>query len=113
LITTRWVRVVMTRSSNQPGPLGADDLRHRVGYAIYEVYLGRLEADGKFADLVKHVAEGRRQTATYCSSTDPWHTVQDLNQHGDQTGWDIFYTSGITNGLPALITVPLIYSVPE
>ena len=113
LITTRWVRVVMTRSSNQPGPHGADDLRHRVGYAIYEVYLGRLEADGKFADFVKHVAEGRRQTATYCSSTDPWHTVQDLNHHGDQTGWDIFYTSGITNGLPALITVPLIYSVPE
>lgn len=113
LVTTRWVRVVMTRSSNHPGPHGADDLRHRVGYAIYEVYLGRLEADGKFADLVTHVADGRRQTATYCSSTDPWHTVQDLNPHGDQTGWDIFYTSGITNGLPALITVPLIYSVPE
>jgi hypothetical protein len=36
-----------------------------------------------------------------------------MNPHGDQTGWDIFYTSGITNNLPALITVPLIYSVPE
>jgi hypothetical protein len=116
LIATRWVRVVMTKSSNQPGPDGSpdgnDDVRHRVGYAIYEVYVGRLEADGKFADLVKH-AQGQEQTATYCSSTDPWHTAADRNPHGDQTGWDIFYTSGITNNLPALITVPLIYSVPE
>ncbi len=113
LMATRWVRVVMTQSSNRPGPHGTGDLRHRVGYAIYEVYLGRLEADGKFADYAKHVADGRRQTATYCSSTDPWHTAQDLSPRGDQTGWDIFFTSGITNGLPALITVPLIYSVPE
>jgi hypothetical protein len=113
LISTRWVRVVMTQSSNQPGPHGTDDVRHRVGYAIYEVYVGRLEADGKFADFVKHAPDGRKQTATYCSSTDPWHTAEDLSPYGDQTGWDIFYTSGITNGLPALITVPLIYSVPE
>jgi hypothetical protein len=113
LISTRWVRVVMMQSSNQPGPHGNDDVRHRVGYAIYEVYVGRLEADGKFADFVRHAPDGRQQTATYCSSTDPWHTAEDLSPYGDQTGWDIFFTSGITNGLPALITVPLIYSVPE
>jgi hypothetical protein len=112
LISTRWVRVVMTKSSNRPGPHGNDDVRHRVGYAIYEVYLGRLEADGKFADFVKH-APDEKQTATYCSSTDPWHTAEGLSPHGDQTGWDLFFTSGITNNLPALITVPLIYSVPE
>ena len=113
LIATRWVRVVMSQSSNQAGPHGSDDLRHRVGYAIYEVYVGRLDAGGKFADFVKHAPDGKKQTATYCSSTDPWHTAKDLNPHGDQTGWDIFYTSGITNNLPALITVPLIFSVPE
>ncbi len=113
LISTRWLRVVMTRSSNQPGPHGNDDVRHRVGYAIYEVYVGRLQGDGKFADFVKHAPDGRKQTATYCSSTDPWHTAEDLSPYGDQTGWDLFFTSGITNGLPALITVPLIYSVPE
>jgi hypothetical protein len=113
LISTRWIRVVMTQSSSQPGPHGNDDIRHRVGYAIYEVYVGRSEADGKFADFVKHAPDGRKQTATYCSSTDPWHTAKDLSPHGDQTGWDLFYTSGITNNLPALITVPLIYSVPE
>jgi len=113
LISTRWVRVVMTQSSNQPGPHGNDDVRHRVGYAIHEVYLGRLEADGRFADFVKHAPDGGQQTATYCSSTDPWHTAEDLSPHGDQTGWDLFFTSGITNGLPALITIPLIYSIPE
>jgi hypothetical protein len=113
LIATRWVRILMTRSSNQPGPHGNDEVRHRVGYAIYEVYVGRREGDGKFADFVRHAPDGHQQTATYCSSTDPWHTVGDLNPHGDQTGWDLFYTSGITNALPALITVPLIYSVPE
>lgn len=113
LISTRWVRVLMTQSSNQPGPHGTDDVRHRVGYAIYEVYVGRLESDGKFADFVKHAPDGRRQTATYCSSTDPWHSAKDLNPRGDQTGGDLFFTSGITNNLPALITVPLIYSVPE
>ncbi|HEY6273191.1 MAG TPA: hypothetical protein VIX19_14520 [Terriglobales bacterium] len=36
-----------------------------------------------------------------------------MSPNGDQTGWDPFFSSGITNGLPALITVPLIYSVPE
>ncbi len=113
LISTRWVRVVMTQSSSQPGPHGTDDVRHRLGYAIYQVYVGRVAPDGKFADFVKHAPDGKKQTPTYCSSTDPWHTAKDLNPHGDQTGWDIFYTSGITNNLPALITVPLIYSVPE
>ena len=113
LISTRWVRVLMTQSSNQAGPHGDDDQRHRLGYAIYEVYVGRLESDGTLADFVRHAADHRQQTPTYCSSTDPWHTAADLSPRGDQTGWDIFFTSGITNGLPALITVPLIYSVPE
>jgi hypothetical protein len=113
LVSTRWVRVLMTESSNQPGPHGKEDVRHSVGYAIYEVYVGRLEGGGKLADIVKHAPDGQRQTATYCSSTDPWHTDEGLNPHGDQTGWDIFFRSGITNGLPALITIPLIYSVPE
>jgi len=112
-ISTRWVRVVMTQSSNQPGPHGADDIRHRLGYAIYEVYVGQIKSNGHFVDFVKHAPDGQKQTATYCSSTDPWHTAQDQNPHGDQTGWDIFYTSGIMNNLPALITVPLIYSIPE
>jgi hypothetical protein len=113
LIQARWVRVVMTQSNNQPGPHGADDVRHRSGYAIYEVYVGEVEADGHFTDFTKHVPDGRKQTATYCSSTDPWHTADSLNPRGNQTGIDLFYTSGITKGLPAMFTVPLIYSIPD
>jgi len=112
-IPARWIRVVMTQSSNQPGPHGSDDIRHRVGYAIYEVYVGRLESDNTFADIVKHAPDGETQTATYCSSTDPWHSATDLSPHGDQTGLDLFFTSGITNNLPAMIPVALIYSIPE
>lgn len=111
-IPVRYLRVVMTRSSNQPGPHGSDDVRHRAGYAICEVYAGVLE-NGAFTDAVKHALDGKAQTATYCSSTDPWHTAEDLNPRGDQTGLDLFFTSGITNNLPALITVPLIFSIPE
>ncbi len=108
----RYVRVVMTRSSNRPGPHGSDDVRHRVGYAIYEVYAGVLE-NGVFTDAVKHAPDGKAQTATYCSSTDPWHTANDLNPRGDQTGLDLFFTSGITNNLPAIIPVAVIFSIPE
>lgn len=108
----RYVRVVMTQSSNRPGPHGSDDVRHRTGYAIYEVYAGVLE-NGVFTDAVKHAPDRKAQTATYCSSTDPWHTAEDLNPRGDQTGLDLFFTSGITNNLPAIIPVAVIYSIPE
>jgi hypothetical protein len=111
-IKTRFVRVVMTQSSNQPGPHGADDVRHRVGYAIYEVFVGRLQ-NNEFIDFVNHAPNGKKQTATYCSSTDPWHSVSDLNPSGDQTGLDLFLTSGITNNLPAMIPVAVTFSVPE
>jgi hypothetical protein len=113
LIPARWVRVVMTQSTNQPGPHGADDIRHHSGYAMYEVYVGKIESDGHFVDFAKHAPDGKKQSATYCSSTDPWHSVDSLSPRGDQTGIDLFFTSGITNGLPAMMTVPLIYSVPE
>jgi hypothetical protein len=111
-IPVRFVRVVMTQSSNQPGPHGTEDVRHRVGYAIYQVFVGTLQND-EFVDLVKHAPDGQKQTASYCSSTDPWHSVSDLNPRGDQTGLDLFLTSGITNNLPAMIPVAVTYSVPE
>ncbi|MGH9451430.1 MAG: discoidin domain-containing protein [Terriglobia bacterium] len=111
-VATQWIRILMTQSSNRPGPHGAGDVRHRVGYAIYEVYAGTLQDDGTFVDLVKHSPD-ENQTATYCSSTDPWHSASDLNAHGDQTGFDLFFTSGITNNLPAMIPVAVLFSTPE
>ncbi len=111
-VTTRWIRVVMTQSSNQPGPHGSDDLRHRAGYAIYQVYAGMLRDDGTFVDLIRHSPDAT-QTPTYCSSTDPYHSSTDLNKNGDQTGLDVFFTSGITNNLPAMIPVAVLFSTPE
>jgi hypothetical protein len=111
-ITTRWIRVVMTQSSNQPGPHGTDDQRHRAGYAIYQVYAGMLLDNGTFVDLIRHSPDAT-QTPTYCSSTDPYHSSTDLNKGGDQTGLDLFFTSGITNNLPAMIPVAVLFSTPE
>ena len=36
-----------------------------------------------------------------------------LEHEGDQTGLDLFYTSGITNHLPAMIPVSMLYGTPE
>ena len=34
-------------------------------------------------------------------------------ESGDQPGLDLFYTSGITRGLPAVIPVAMLYGTPE
>jgi hypothetical protein len=111
-VATRWIRVVMTRSNNRTASHRSADARDRAGYSIYEIYVGTVQEDGSFVDLVKHSPNGS-QTATYCSSTDPWHSASDLNPRGDQTGFDLFFTSGITNGLPAMIPVAVLFSTPE
>ncbi len=115
--TLRYVRIWMTESSNTTGdsagtPQGTDP-RNSVGYAIRELYAGTSAADGEFVDLVKHVPDAG-QTAVHASSVDPWHSAADLSQDaGDQTGMDLFYTSGITNHLPAMIPIAMLYGTPE
>ena len=112
-VSVRWVRIWMTQSSNTCDSHGAADKRNCVGYAIRELYLGSTTSDGKFHDVIRHTAD-QDQTATYCSSVDPWHTPEDLDEHaGDQVGFDLFYTSGVTRGLPAMIPIALIYATPE
>lgn len=112
-VSVQYVRVLMTASSNTCDTHGSADKRNCVGYAINEIYLGNTSADGKFHDLLRHTPD-QDQTATFCSSVDPWHTPADLDEHaGDQIGFDLFYTSGITRGLPAMIPIAMIYSTPE
>ncbi len=112
-VTVRWVRILMTESSNTCDTHGAADKRNCVGYAIRELYLGTTTPDGKFHDILRHTAD-QDQTPTYCSSVDPWHAPEDLDEHaGDQVGFDLFYTSGVTRGLPAMIPIALIYGTPE
>ena len=111
-IRTRFVRIWMTESSNTCDTHGTGDRRNCLGYAIRELYVGTLTPDGAFHDIVRHTAD-RAQTNTICSSVDPWHEGSVINDRRDQVGFDLFYTSGITRGLPAMVPVALIYDNPE
>jgi hypothetical protein len=121
-VTTKFVRVLMTRSSNTCDTHGSSDRRNCVGYAIRELYLGTIgenpRANNKFKDLLHHSPD-QKQALTLCSSVDPWHEPSDLYlapdrmESGDQPGFDLFFTSGITRGLPAIVPIAMLYSTPE
>jgi hypothetical protein len=112
-ITARFLRIWMTESACPSAPLhDPADPRSSVGYTIHEISVGTTTADENFVDIVQHRPD-QNQTATYCSSIDPWHSESDLDSHGDQTGFDLFFTSGITNNLPAMIPISLLYGTPE
>jgi hypothetical protein len=112
-IPVRYLRLWMTESSDTCDTHGSQDVRNCVGYAINELYIGTLSADGGFTDIVKHLPS-RQQTITWPSSVDPWHAASDLDYgRGDQIGLDFFYSCGVTRGLPAMIPVALLYTIPE
>jgi hypothetical protein len=111
-IRTRFLRIWMTQSSGTCDTHGSDDPRNCVGYAVNEIYAGNFSSSGEFLDIIAH-APGQNQTTAYVSSTDPWHTASDIEQSRVQTGFDLFFTSGITNKLPAMIPTSLLYGTPE
>jgi hypothetical protein len=110
-VATQFLRIWMTESSNTCDTHGSADKRNCVGYAIGELYAGTL-TDSGFHDVVHHTAD-RAQSNTICSSVDPWHTASVINDRADQVGFDLFYTSGITRGLPAMIPIAMLYNTPE
>jgi len=83
-----------------------------------QLALGTINDKGEFTDLLHHSPD-QKQTSTFCSSVDPWHRPSDLYvapdriESGDEPGFDLFFTSGITRGLPAIIPVAVVYSTPE
>jgi hypothetical protein len=112
-VSTRYVRVLMTASSNTCDDHGSDDVRNCVGYAIREIHLGSLDSTGTFVEAPRQAGA---RPITYCSSSiDPWHAAVDANANGggQHTGFDLFFGSGITNNLPAMIPVTMLYSTPE
>lgn len=112
-VSARYVRVMMTDSSETCPHGAAQDRRDCVGYAISELYLGSADEKGKVRDLLKHSPD-QAQSVTECSSVDPWHGPEDLDPRaGDQTGLDLFYTSGVTRSLPAMVPVSVLYGIPE
>jgi hypothetical protein len=116
-VGVRFIRIWMTKSSNTCAADAADsrenDPRNCVGYAIREIYLGTSTEDGAFHDILRHTAD-QEQTATYCSSVDPWHQASDLGSTKQaQVGFDLFFTSGVTRGLPAMVPVAMLYDTPD
>jgi hypothetical protein len=122
-VKVEFVRIVMTRSSDTCDTHDSRDRRNCVGYAIDEVSVGTLDASGAFHDLVRHapcsgVLEfakpcGAKQTTTYVSSVDPWHSPEGRVHDQEQPGLDLIARSGLTRGLPAIYPVAMLYSTPE
>ena len=127
-VSTRYLRVLMTKSSNTCDEHGSQDVRNCVGYAIQQIQVGTIgeSANGQPADFVptpknpetstnpRHPHD--HQTSYIASSIDPWHAASDVidgDGKYEHTGFDLFFTSGITNNLPAMIPVTLLYGTPE
>jgi hypothetical protein len=111
-LPVRFVRVVMSRSS-QASAQTSDDIRDRLGFAIREIELGSIDSRNRFHDYVRHAADRHRQTVIYVSSTDPWHRAEDIDYKIEQPGLDFILRSALTNGLPILVPVGVLYDTPE
>jgi hypothetical protein len=121
-VAARFVRLVMTASSNTCDTHGAADRRNCVGYAVGEISIGQLDGRGVFHDFVRHVGCtaapyvantcGANQTATYTSSLDPWHAAANRVRDQEQPGLDLIARSGLTRGVGAIYPVPMLYSTP-
>ena len=112
-VSTRFLRILMTESSNTCDEHGSDDVRNCVGYAIQQIAAGTTDTGGTFVQTTKTPDEKR--TSYTVSSIDPWHSAADVNDGGNyqHSGFDIFFNSGLTNNLPAMIPVTMLYGTPE
>ncbi|MEF8769103.1 MAG: discoidin domain-containing protein [Candidatus Accumulibacter phosphatis] len=108
----RYLRVLLEASSASAPP-GASDPRDALGYAVREVSIGTLGADGELRDAVRHAASRKQQTHFFVSSTDPWHRATDLDPDVEQAGIDRVFASGLTHGLPMLVPVGVLYDTPD
>ncbi len=130
--SVQFVRIVMSHSSQTSGQ-PSDDIRDRLGFAIREIELGNMDppsrrsrlqrgsggqADAatrgvRFHDYVRHARDRHRQTIVYVSSTDPWHRAEDIDYSIEQPGLDFILQGKLTNGLPVLVPVGVLYDTPE
>jgi hypothetical protein len=111
-LQVRYVRLRLDESSGT-SLRRTKDIRDQLGFAIREIYLGTIDSAGRFHDVVRHATERNKQTAIYVSSTDPWHRAIDRDENTEQPGFDLIFSSGITNGLPMLLPAPVLYDTPE
>ena len=111
-LPVRFVRVAMSRSSQTSARI-SNDIRDRLGFAIREIALGSVDSHNRFRDYVRHAADRHQQSVIYVSSTDPWHRAEDIDYKIEQPGLDFILRSALTNGLPVLVPVGVLYDTPE
>jgi F5/8 type C domain-containing protein len=110
-IFTRFVRLILITSSHTAPP-GALDPRDSAGYAIRELWIGT-QSVAALTDVLRHGTSRQTQSLTYASSTDPWHRASDIDRDLEQPGFDRVASSGLTNGNPMMVPVPVLFSTPE
>jgi F5/8 type C domain len=110
--SVQFVRIVMSRSSHTSAQ-SSDDIRDRLGFAVREIELGKIDKDRRFHDHIRHVPDRHRQTIIYASSTDPWHRGEDLDPSTEQPGLDFILRSKLRNNLPVLVPVGVLYDTPD
>lgn len=111
-MSVQFVRIVMLRSSYTATPV-SNDLRDKLGFAIREIDLGLTNGKDLFRDEVQHGPDRNKQSVIYVSSTDPWHRASDRDERTEQPGLDFVLTSKLTNHLPVLVPVGVLYDTPE
>lgn len=111
-IAAQYVRIRMTKSS-MTGPPRSRDVRDSLGYAVYEIRLGTVNAEGTFQDAIRHARNNKDQTTIYVSSTDPWHRARDRDDRTEQPGLDLIFRRGFADGQPAMIPAGVLYDTPE
>jgi len=110
--SVRFVRVVMNHGS-RTATQSSTDIRDRLGFAIGEIELGAVDRSGVLHDYIQHAPDRHRQTLIYVSSTDPWHRAEDVDANIEQPGLDFILQSSLTNNLPTLVPVGVLYDTPE
>jgi hypothetical protein len=108
----QFVRIVMNNSSHTSAQR-SDDIRDSLGFTIREIELGNIDKRNHFHDHVRHAPDRHRQTIVYVSSTDPWHRTEDIDYSTEQPGLDFILRSKLTNNLPVLVPVGVLYDTPD
>jgi hypothetical protein len=111
-VRAQFLRIVLLQSS-ETAPEGATDLRDRLGYAVRELGFGVIGPDGQLKDVLRHGKGRLRQTVMHVSSTDPWHRASDRDPELEQPAFDLVFQSGVTNGLPMMVPVGVLYDTPD
>ncbi len=139
-VTARFVRVLMSKSSETCDTHGAQDIRNCVGYALQTLSVGTIDSAGIYSIVYpangvepgpasedQRPVVGPGTAAAFpgsaedtagsfaASSIDPWHQADNLitGGHDEYNGMDNFFTSGLTMGHPALVACAAIYDTPE